>query len=165
MLQQRSGFRNFTLHFVAVFFCILNVTNIKISGLSDILPMFDLMIIFYFSVFKNRFGIWFLFLLGIWSDALNGSPMGITALCYILLCRLFSIANNRLLVKENFDHVWRQFILFCLFFIFLKWLILSIFNAGVISPVSAIAQGFISSLIYVPMHKFFDYLTVKLLGE
>lgn len=165
MLLSKPTSKIILLYLIAIVFTIFNLTNIKIGGLSDVMPMLDLMIIFYFAVFKNRFEIWFLFLLGIWNDSLNGSALGITSICYILLTRLFLIANNRLLVKENFDHVWRQFILFCIFFVFFKWLLISIFNGGVVSPLNAMVQAFISSLFYVVLHKFFDYLAVQLLEE
>lgn len=165
MPHAKTASKNVILHLIATFFTILNLSNIKIGGLSDVIPMLDVMMIFYFAVFKNYFGIWFLFFLGIWSDALNGIPLGITSLCYIILVRLFVIANNRLLVKENFDHVWRQFILFCLFFVFLKWLIISVIGGSVVSPLNAMVQGFVSVTVYVVMHRFFDHLANKLLGE
>ncbi len=165
MFEQKSILRVVLLHLIAILFVILNVSNIRIAGLSHIIPLFDLMMIFYFAAFKNTFGIWFIFLLGIWNDALNGSPLGTTPLCYILLVKIFSVLNQKMVIKENFRQVWQQFIAFCFLFLTMKWLILSIFNGQFISITNALVQLVLSSCLYVLMHKFFDYLSRKLLEE
>ena len=163
MLEQKSISRIVTLHLIAILFVISNVSDIRIGGLSDVMPLFDLMIIFYFAVFKNSFGIWFIFLMGIWNDSLNGNPLGTTALCYIALVKLFSLLNQRLLIKENCQQIWQQFIAFCFCFLLMKWVILSIFNGVAYSIKIPLLQLVLSSTIYVVMHKFFDYLSSKLL--
>jgi cell shape-determining protein MreD len=165
MFHQKSFSRVFTLHLVAILFVIINVSDIRIVGLSGLLPLFDLMIIFYFSVFKNTFSIWFIFLLGIWNDALNGNPLGTTALCYILLIKFFSLLNSKMIIKDNFKHVWQQFIAFCFLFLVMKWMILSVFDGAFCSVITPSVQLILSSLIYVLMHKFFDFLSDKLLEE
>ena len=56
----------FVLQAIAVVFAMLNLSNIKIEYVADFLPLFDVMIIFYFAVLRpEAFRIWFLFLLGI----------------------------------------------------------------------------------------------------
>jgi len=164
-MQQNSLSRLIILHLIAILFVIINVSDIRIAGLTNVLPLFDLMIIFYFGLFKNVFSIWFIFLLGVWNDALCGNPLGTTALCYILLIKLFSVLNGRLMIRENFDQLWKQFIAFCALFLLMKWAMLSIFNSAVYSIISPLVQLALSSVLYVVMHKFFDYLSQKLLGE
>lgn len=163
MFVQKSISRVVTLHLIAILFVIINVSDIRIAGFSDLIPLFDLMIIFYFGVFKNSFGIWFIFLLGIWNDALNGNPLGTTALCYILLIKLFSLLNSKMIIRENFKQIWQQFIAFCFLFLVMKWMILSIFNGAFYSVVTPLVQFALSSALYILMHKFFDYLSEKLL--
>lgn len=165
MLEKKSILRVVALHLIAILFVILNISDIRIAGLSHIIPLFDLMIIFYFGIFKNTFGIWFIFLLGIWNDALNGNPLGTTALCYILLVKLFSALNHKMAIKEKFSQVWRQFIAFCFLFLLMKWLILSVFSGQFISVTNALVQLVLASCLYVLMHKFCDYLSHKLLEE
>lgn len=165
MLEQNSLPRIIALHLIAILFVILNVSDIRIAGLTNVIPLFDLMMIFYFAVFKNVFSIWFIFLLGIWCDALNGNPLGVTALCYILLVKLFLVLNGRMMIRENFDQLWRQFIAFCFLFLFMKWAMLSVFNGAVYSIISPLVQLALSSVLYVVMHKFFDYLSQKLLEK
>ncbi|NBV07049.1 MAG: hypothetical protein EBS06_07455 [Proteobacteria bacterium] len=163
MLAQKSISRVVILHLIAILFVIFNMSNIRIAGLSDIIPLFDLMAVFYFVVFKNVFGVWFIFLLGIWSDALNGNPLGATSICYIVLTRLFLLLNSKLMIRENFRHIWQQFIVFCFCFLLMKWLILSIFSDDFYNVTRIVAQFILSSSLYVVMHKFFDYLSLKLL--
>lgn len=165
MIGQKSIPRVVTLHLIALLFVIFNVSNIKVAGLSNVIPLFDLMMIFYFAVFRNEFAMWFIFLMGIWSDALMGTQFGITSLCYIVSIRLFLALNDKLNIKETFEHIWKQFIAFSGFFLVMKWAIMSIFG-GVFYAVNVIVVQFVlSSFLYVVMHKFFDYLSVKLLDD
>ena len=150
---------------VAVLFVILNVSDIRIAGLENLVPLFDLMIIFYFAIFKNVFSIWFIFVLGIWNDALNGSPLGTTALCYILLIKLFLLLNGKMMIRETFKQIWQQFIAFCFLFLLMKFLIISAFNGALCSITTPLAQFVLSSIFYILMHKFFEFLNKKLLEE
>jgi cell shape-determining protein MreD len=165
MLEKRSTSRFLLLHLIAILFVILNVSDIRIAGLSNLIPLFDLMIVFYFASFTNVFAIWFIFLLGIWNDALNGNPLGVTPLCYILLLKLFSLLNSKMLIRETFTQVWQQFIAFCFLFLMMKWLILSAFGGLFYPLINPVVQFVLSSVVYILMHKFFDYLSQKLLGE
>lgn len=165
MLEQKSVVNVIFLHVIAVFLVIINLTDIHIAGFSKLIPLFDLMAVFYFAVFRNDFRIWFIFILGIWNDALSGNLLGITSLCYIILIKLFALLNDRMMVKESFLQVWKQFIGFCFLFLALKWMILSISDNSSYSLITPAVQLGLSSLFYVLMHRFFDYLTKKLLGE
>ncbi len=163
MLAQKSISRVIILHLVAILFVIFNVSDIRIAGLSDLIPLFDLMAVFYFAVFRNVFAVWFIFILGVWNDALNGNPLGTTALCYILLTKFFVLLNHKLMIRENFRQSWEQFVSVCFCFLLMKWLMLSIFNGEFYSVTTIIAQFILSSVFYVAVHKFFDYLSAKLL--
>ncbi len=165
MLEQKSFTKIILLYLFAIFLTILNLSNIKIAGFAKIMPLFDLMIIFYFTIFKDRFGLWFVFILGIWSDALNGNLLGLTSLCYIILIKLFLLFNNRILARENFMQIWQQFTAFCFLFLLVKWIIFVIINGKPSSFGSLFIQLFLTASFYVLMHVFFDYLSKKLLGE
>ena len=129
------------------------------------MPLFDLMAIFYFVVLKDKFGLLFVFILGIWNDALSGNLLGLTSLCYIILIKSFILFNNRILVRENFIQIWQQFVVFCFLFLFVKWTILVIMNGKSSSVSILFIQLFLSSFFYILMHRLFDYLSAKLLGE
>lgn len=165
MLEERPISRIIILHLIAVLTVIFNVSDIRIGSVSAVIPPFDLMIIFYFASFKKSFSLWFVFLLGIWSDALNGTPLGLTPLCYIMLIKMFELLNHKMLIKESFIQVWRQFVAFAFLFLFFKWLFLSLFASVFYSVIVPLLQLFISAVFYVVMHKVFDYLSLKLLED
>lgn len=165
MLGQKSISRVIVLHLIAILFVIFNVSNIRISGFSSVMPLFDLMVIFYFAIFRDDFSVWFIFLMGIWSDALTGDLIGLTPLCYLVLIKLFSILNSKLNIKENFQQIWKQFVAFCGAFLLMKWSVLSIFSGTLYSLNVLVMQFILSSVFYVVMHRFFDYLSVKLLEK
>jgi len=163
MLENESIVKSISLHLIVILLVIINIANIKIPGVSHLIPLFDLMAIFYFTIFKNIFSIWFVFLLGIWGDSLSGSPLGLTSICYILLGKFFLTINSKMFIRENFQQIWKQFIIFCFLFLLMKWTILSIFNGYPHSIISPITQLILSSILYVIMHRFFDYLTNRLI--
>jgi cell shape-determining protein MreD len=165
MFKEKSISKIVILHLFAILLVILNLSDVRIVGLSHVFPLFDLMAVFYFAVFKNIFGLWFVFLLGTWNDALNSNPIGTTSICYILLVKLFALLNSKLLIRENFKLIWQQFIAFCCCFLVLKWTILSIMSSSFYDITNVIVQMVISSIFYVLTHKFFDHLSKKLLEE
>jgi hypothetical protein len=165
MLEQKSITKSILLHIIAIVFAIMNLTNVNIAGFNDVFPAVDVMAVFYFAIYKNIFGLFFIFLLGIWSDALNGNPLGITSLLYIMLIKFFLILNNRILNKDNFIKIWQQFIYFLVFYFLGKWAFLTVVNGNSSSFVVLLVQIIICGLFYVPIHKLFDYLSNKLLGE
>ncbi len=165
MLAKKSFLKLPALYLIAIIFVVLNLSNIRISGLVDIMPLFDLMMVFYFGVYKNLFGIGFIFLMGMWNDALCGNPITLTSLCYIILIKIFKVINSKVAIKDNFRQIWQQFIVFCLLLLVLKYLLLSMFNNSLYSLNNISIQFVLSVFFYVIMHKFFDYLNLKLLEE
>ena len=163
--MQKTTLSTLAPHLITVLFVIMNVSSINVAGFANVVPLFDLMAIFYFAVFKNIFAIWFIFLLGIWSDALNDNMLGTTALCYILLIKFFLLLNQKMLIRENFKQVCEQFALFCFLFLLMKWAILSIIGGTFYSIVTPLVQMVLSSVFYVLMHKFLDFLSSKLLDK
>jgi hypothetical protein len=163
--MQKTTLPTLALHLITVLFVIMNVSSFNVAGLANVVPLFDLMAIFYFAVFKNIFAIWFIFLLGIWSDALNDNMLGATSLCYILLIKFFLLLNQKMLIRENFKQVCDQFVLFCFLFLLMKWAILSIIAGAFYSIVTPLVQLVLSSVFYVLMHKFLDFLSRKLFDK
>ncbi len=165
MPEQKTFLHLAVLYLITCIFVSLNILDIKIGGLSKVMPLFDVMAIFYFAAFRKTFGLCFIFILGIWSDALAGNQLGVTSLCYIILIKIFSILNERMLIRENFNQIWRQFIIFCFLLLLMKWSFLSIFNGSFYNFINLILQLILSSAFYVVMHKIFDNLSKKLLGD
>ena len=154
----------FILQIIAVLLAMLSMSDIKIEYLADFLPLFDVMIIYYFAVLKpDIFAMWFLFLMGIISDAINGMPLGITSFCYIIPVKLFVAFNKRATSQQDFHNIFQQFIAFVFVILFLKWLIISIYHLELYNIINLLIHLVITSIIYIFMHKVFYYLDKKLL--
>lgn len=161
-----SGFiKSLTIHLLAILFVMLNLGSAKSVGTSHFMPLFDLMVIYYFAVYQRIFQVWFLFLLGLWSDSLSGMPLGISSFSYIIICRFFIALNQRLSIGENFRQILQQFALFLFFVLGCKWLIISAYHSKFYNFTPLLQQLVISVPLYVVMHKFFDYMGQKLTLE
>ena len=147
------------LYFLLILFTIFNISDIRIAGFSNFMPLFDLMMIYYFTVHRpNIFGFLFISLIGIWHDAINSLPLGVTALCYIISIKTFNIINQRMLLKESFSNVFRQFILFSMLFISLKWAILSLYYLAIFDFKLPLIRVIIGILLYPAFHKIMNFL-------
>ncbi|MBM3579519.1 MAG: hypothetical protein FJX34_01945 [Alphaproteobacteria bacterium] len=158
----KSLSQKFFFHLLTILLVIINVIDINVARASELIPLFDLMAVFYFTIFKNIFGIGFIVLLGIWNDALSGNPLGATSLCYILLTKFFLLLDSRMLLRDNFNHILQQFVLFCFLFLLMKWVILSALGGMSYSLIPLFVQLILSSVVYVFMHRFFDFLSERL---
>ena len=152
------------LQIIATFFAMLNLSNIKIEYIADFLPLFDVMIIYYFAVLRPEiFRIWFLFLLGIIADAISGFPLGITSFCYIMSVKLFVAFNKRATIQQNFYQIFGQFVAFVFLILLFKWLIISLYYFKLYNIINPLIHLAITSIIYIFMHQVFYYLDKKLL--
>lgn len=159
MLKQNKLLYIIAVHLIAIFLVTLNVSAIKIVGFNKVLPLFDLIAIFYFTIFRNVYSLAFVLLLGVWGDALEGNILGINALCYILLIKLFLVLNNRMIIAESFKHIWQQFAAFSLLFLLMKLLIMAIATHNSYDLLALLIKWVLSIIFYVAMHRFFDRLS------
>ena len=93
MFKERSFIKPVLLYIFVVILTIINFSKIDLAGINNVIPMMDIMAIFYFTVFKNFFGLFFIFLIGIWNDAISGNLLGLTSLIYVVLIKFFGILN------------------------------------------------------------------------
>ena len=156
--------RNIIFYLIAIILVITNIVPIKISNLPSIFPMLDIMMIYYFSiVVPGRMPYWFIFVMGVWSDAIMGLPLGLTSLAILIAVKIFTSINTRLIIKRQFHQLWGQYVMFSLLILFIKWVILSIYHGNLYPILWMILQVLISSLLYVVMHKVFGYLNKLLI--
>jgi rod shape-determining protein MreD len=155
--------KQYLIHLIAICFAMLGLSNIKIEYVADFLPLFDVMIIYYFAILRPHFlPSWFLFIMGLFTDALNGFPLGMTAIFYILLAKVFCEINHKMAPLDGFGQILRQFFAFCMALMLLKWLFLSLFHLQFYNFWAPFLQIIISCTLYVLLHKFFHFLEVKL---
>jgi len=165
MLTVKYIFKNLIFYIIAIIFISFNICTIKISGLQSAIPSFETISIFYFTIFKNFFGLWFIFLLGIWGDALSNNAIGISSFSYIIMVKFFQLANNKLIIKESFYQIWKQFSIFFAFILIIKWLLLSMIASNFYPIYKLLMQLILTISFYPIIHKFLDFFSKKITGE
>lgn len=164
--MQNNIFKLSIIYFLAIILVIINLNNVSQLGSSAFLPLFEIMIIYYFAIHKNNFfGIWFLFLIGVWSDALLNLPIGLSALIYILTVKLFNFIRHKKVLKEDFPSILKEFCLFISFILAFKWLLLSIYYKNLYNFTPFLIQIAISSIAYILVHQFFEFISRKILKD
>lgn len=148
--MQKAIYKNTIIKLLAIFFTILNIDNINIFNEIRIIPNIDLMLIYFFTILNiGIFPIWFIFLLGIWSDSLTGIPIGISSLIYIILIKIFLFVNypdeKNINLKKNIV----VFFTFLTMIYILRIGFLSIYNYQIYNIKNLIIELFISMVIYV----------------
>ncbi len=144
------------IYFISIVFAVFSFLDFEIAGLSVAWPLFDVMMIYYFRIFRSFFSLWFIFFLGLIVDSLSGEILGVTSLTYIIGVKFFEYLEIRLAIKDEFEQVLRRFVAFLTCILLLKWLILSIANFASYNFVAILIQLVISSVCYVFMHKLLD---------
>lgn len=145
------------VYIIAILSVMVSTLDIKIVRISAVIPLFDLIIIFYFAVFSDILAIWFLFILGLYHDSINGNIIGVTSLCYILSVKIFNILNYKLVIQKSFYQIWQQFMGFMTVFLILKWALLSALNSTFYNVNIMVIQLILTSALYVLSHKCLSY--------
>ena len=72
---------------------------------------FAYILIFYYSLKRDRgVGYFLIFCAGLFNDVINGLPMGISSLCYLLLCAVAAYLRN-ITLRPNLIKDWITFLL------------------------------------------------------
>jgi len=155
------------IYLIAILFTIINLNGANSDNFfAAFLPSFEIMIIYYFCVYKEDvFGLWFVFFIGFLSDALVGAPLGISSLIYIIIVKLSNIIAAKQAPKEDFISIFKEFVIFLNIILILKWLALSIYYKNFYNLTPFIIQIIISAATYILMHRFFEFLSKKLLPQ
>jgi len=156
--------KSFILYFITIIFTSIHLITFDFLVNTNLsLPLFELMIIYYFTIYKhNTFGLLFIALIGLWSDALSGSPLGFSSIIYISIIKIYHIVNHKFVAKENFIEIIIEFTIFITSIIFLKWLFLSIYYNNTHNFMPFMMKIIISSISYIVIHNILNFLTNKL---
>ena len=80
---------------ILLFTSILNEIDFNNTELKYFSFNFSYILIFYYNVKReNGIGYTFIFIAGLFNDVVNGLPMGLSSLCYLLLCVAASYLRN-----------------------------------------------------------------------
>ena len=120
---------------------------------------FAYVLIFYYSLKRDRgVGYFLIFCAGLFNDVINGLPMGISSLCYLLLCAAAVYLRN-ITLRPNLIKDWIFFLVTILFLNFINFTYLVLFfnyEINYFDQIINIIFTFIAYLIFSLLFKFYD---------
>ena len=120
---------------------------------------FAYILIFYYSLKREGgIGYIFIFIAGLFNDVMNGIPMGISSLCYLLLCAAAVYFRN-ITLRPNLIKDWIFFLVTILFMNFITFSYLILFfnyEGNYFDEIINIAFTFFLYLIFSYLFKTYD---------
>jgi len=120
---------------------------------------FAYILIFYYSLKRDKgIGYFLIFCAGLFNDVINGLPMGISSLCYLLLCVAAAYLRN-ITLRPNLIKDWIFFLATILFLNFITFTYLVLFfnyEINYFDQIINIIFTFIAYLIFSLLFKFYD---------
>ena len=112
---------------ILLFISILNEIDFNNFGYKYFSFNFAYILIFYYSL-KREEGVGYIsiFIAGLFNDVINGMPMGISSLCYLLLCAAAAYLRN-ITLRPNMIKDWFFFLASILILNFFSFVYLIIF--------------------------------------
>jgi rod shape-determining protein MreD len=141
---------------LAIILLIISTIPIHLVGISAFFPIVDVMVIYYWSNYRSSLlPNWFIFLLGILRDLIEGISLGVSPFSYLVV-RLVVMSGKDAHKKESFIFIWQGFAVVAFIAIILKWLLVSFSINTPLILNSAIMQFMISIAIYPVFHWVFN---------
>ena len=120
---------------------LLNVIVWPVPYLGGITPALSLVAVYYWAVYRpDLFTPLMAFAIGLIHDALNGLPLGLSALLFTALHQL-AYTQRRFFIGHPFFMLWAGFALTMLVAGFGQWLLLTIIDWQRLNPMPAILQA------------------------
>ena len=130
MINTNSKINSFLFKYTPVillFTTILNEIDFNNSEFKYFSFNFVYILIFYYSLKRDGgIGYIFIFIAGLFNDVMNGIPMGISSLCYLLLCAAAVYFRN-ITLRPNLIKDWIFFLVTILFMNFITFSYLILF--------------------------------------
>lgn len=154
----RLLFRRMAPGLFAMALVIVSAVNFQIQGISIVMPVFPLMVVYYWAIYWPEMAPrWFVFLLGLFHDLVHLAPLGLSSLLLLLLWWVVT-SQRRHLLKEPFTVIWLMFGLCGGLYLAAEWLVQSII-AGHLFTGSALWMRLIISVLFYPvLHKMLNGL-------
>lgn len=138
---------------------ILSVVPSSIWGLNLFMPLLTLMPIFYWGRLQNNeMPYWFVFIIGVLTDAVSWQMLGLSSLLYLIFTSLLH-SQSKYINKEGFIIVWGLFSVLTSGLAILQWLLISLLSHQVQSIIPALTQLLITIAIYPLFHRLFDVIS------
>ena len=139
---------------IILFISVLNEIDFNSLGLQYFSFNFAYILIIYYSLKRESgIGYIYIFIAGLFNDVVNGLPMGISSLCYLLLCAAAVYLRN-ITLRPNIFKDWIFFLITISFLNCINFSFLILFFSYEINYFDQITNITFTFLLYL----FFSYL-------
>ena len=162
--QARSFLFNFTPA-ILLFISVLNEIDFNNLEYKYFSFNFAYILIFYYNLKREGgMGYIFIFIAGLFNDVMNGLPMGISSLCYLLLCATAAYLRN-ITLRPNLFKDWIFFLITILFLNFITFVYLILFFSYEINYFNQIINVIFTFLLYLIFSYLFKIYDKIMLGK
>ena len=96
---------------ILLFISVLNEFDFNYLGLKYFSFNFSYILIFYYSLKKSpHFGYGLVFVAGLFNDVILGTPIGLSSLCFLLICGFAAYLRN-ITLRPSFIKDWIYFLI------------------------------------------------------
>jgi rod shape-determining protein MreD len=135
---------------VTLFLILLSTVPTGSSGFAVVTPAFGTISAFYWSIHRPYLmSAPLVFLLGIFTDFLGGTPLGLSSLM-LLLVHGIAVSQRRVFVGKAFLLTWWGYLLVAFVIALISWLVSCIYSLTLIPLIPVLTQ-FILSLLVFPL--------------
>ena len=162
--KKKYFLRKYTPVFL-LFTAILNETDFNL-GFKYFSFNFAYILIFYYSLKREEGGIGYIliFIAGLFNDVINGLPMGISSLTYLLLCAAAAYLRN-ITLRPNLIKDWIYFLITILVLNFIIYLYLILFLDHEIDYFNQIKNIIGTLVMYIVFSYVFRFIDGFFLGR
>lgn len=139
-LRLDSSARRMTPVALTFVLVLVGAVPLHIPGLSPVVPLFSLMAVYHWAVFRpDLMPASAVLVIGILADALSGAPVGVYAIVFLAVYGAV-VSQRRFLAGKTFAIVWLGFALIAAGASTLAWLFVSMLEASLVAPRAALFQ-------------------------
>ena len=168
MTNTKNNIKNFLYKntpIILLIFTTLNEIDFNNLGLKYFSFNFSYILIFYYNLKReNGIGYVSIFIAGLFNDVVNGMPMGISSLCYLLLCAAAVYLRN-ITLRPNIIKYWVFFLLAITILNFITYTYLILFFSYEINYVDQIINITCTFILYLILSYLFSAYDEIILGK
>ena len=129
---------------------IVNVMPLRIPGFSQVTPLLPLIAVYHWAIFRPRLlPAYAVFLIGLLYDTLNGFPIGVSALVFLVVYGVV-LSQKSFFIGKSFFILWLGFSLIAAGASVLSWLAVSLLNVTMVEPETVFFQ-YLMTLGFFPV--------------
>ncbi|MEK6747037.1 MAG: rod shape-determining protein MreD [Pseudomonadota bacterium] len=127
-----------------------------IWGMGYVMPLLPLFPIFYWGTIQaQEMPYWFACLTGLMLDVVSGTPLGLSALLYLIFL-VITHSQSKYIHKEGFMIMWGYFVMLVAIICASQWFIISLSGSQSQAIPAAFVQWLLTIGLYPLFHKLFD---------